>query len=160
MKIQKDLVVTIDYTLTDDKGAVLDASKGQEPLSYLHGNANLINGLETALEGKSVGETFNVSIPPAQAYGEWDREKLMEVEKSQFGKMGDLKVGMQFNASDGENDHLVTVTKIEGKKVTVDSNHPLAGKTLNFDVIVVKVREATKEELSHGHIHGDGGHHH
>jgi FKBP-type peptidyl-prolyl cis-trans isomerase SlyD len=160
MNIQKNAVVTIDYTLTDEKGTILDSSKGEEPLSYLHGNGNIINGLETALEGKSVGEAFQVSIPPEQAYGEWEKEKLMEVEKSQFGKVSDLKVGMQFSASDGENDHLVTVTKIEGKKVTVDSNHPLAGKTLDFDVTVVNVREATKEELSHGHIHGDGGHHH
>ncbi len=101
---------------------------------YLHGNGNLIAGLENALEGKSAGEDFKVSIPPRDAYGEWEKEKLMEVLKSEFGSIDDLKVGTQLSAGDGEEDNLVTITKIDGENVTVDENHPLAGKTLNFDV--------------------------
>ncbi|HWP81515.1 MAG TPA: peptidylprolyl isomerase [Bacteroidota bacterium] len=159
MKIQKDKVVTIDYTLTDELGTLLDTSKGQEPLVYLHGNGNLISGLENALEGKSSGENLKVSIPPAQAYGEWDKNKLVEVPKSQFVGVDELKVGMQFSAKSSAGEQVVTVAKIEGDKVTIDANHPLAGKTLNFDVSVVDVRDATSEELSHGHVHGPGGAH-
>jgi FKBP-type peptidyl-prolyl cis-trans isomerase SlyD len=159
MNVQKDAVVTIEYTLTDELGTVLDTSKGDEPLSYLHGNGNLIAGLEAALEGKTAGESLKVSIPPAQAYGEWQKEKVISVDRGQFQGVEELQVGMQFTASDGVNDHLVTVTKIEGNNVTVDLNHPLAGRTLNFDVSVLNVRAATEEELQHGHVHGPGGHH-
>lgn len=160
MNVQKDAVVTIEYTLTDELGNVLDTSKGDEPLTYLHGNGNLIAGLEAALEGKSAGETFKISLPPNQAYGEWQKEKLVNVDRAQFQGVDELQVGMQFTASDGVNNHVVTVAQIEGNNVTVDLNHPLAGKTLNFDVAIVDVRAATEEELLHGHVHGAGGHHH
>jgi FKBP-type peptidyl-prolyl cis-trans isomerase SlyD len=159
MKIAKDAVVTIDYTLTDNDGHVIDSSKGQEPLTYLHGAGNIIPGLETKLEGKSSGESVKVSVPPAEAYGEWEKEKVVEVTKSQFSGVDKLEVGMQFEVEGDKHAQLVTITKIEGEQVTIDSNHPLAGKTLNFDVTVVNVRAATPDELSHGHVHGPSGHH-
>ncbi|MCK9410035.1 MAG: peptidylprolyl isomerase [Bacteriovoracaceae bacterium] len=160
MKIQKDKVVSIEYTLRDDKGVVLDSSEGHEPLAYLHGNGNLIPGLETQLEGRAANESLKVSVAPADGYGEFDAAQIVSVPRGQFAGVADLAVGMQFTASGPEGQRIVTVTKVEGENVTVDGNHPLAGQTLNFDVKIVEVREATEEEISHGHVHGAGGHHH
>ena len=162
MKIVKNSVVTIDYTLTDNDGHVIDSSRteGQEPLTYLHGAGNIIKGLETKLEGKSTGDAVQVAVPPAEGYGEWDKKKIIEVPKKQFEGVPKLEIGMQFTAESNKGEQLVRVTKIEGEKVTVDANHPLAGKTLNFDVTIKNVRAATPEEIDHGHIHGNGGHHH
>lgn len=159
MKIAKDAVVTIDYTLTDEHGKVLDSSIGQEPLTYLHGAGNLIPGLESQLEGKSKGDEVKISVPPAEAYGDRDERKVLTVAREQFSGVDKLEVGMQFTAGGGQGEYIVTVTRIEGDTVTVDANHPLAGRTLNFDVRVVDVRNATPDELSHGHVHGPGGHH-
>ncbi|HXG37197.1 MAG TPA: peptidylprolyl isomerase [Bacteroidota bacterium] len=159
MKIAKDTVVTIDYTLTDEQGKVMDSSRGQEPLTYLHGAGNLIPGLESQLEGKSKGDEVKISVPPAEAYGERDERKVLTVAREQFRGIDRLEVGMQFAADGGQGEYFVTVTRIDGDMVTVDANHPLAGKTLNFDVRVVDVRQATPDELSHGHVHGPGGHH-
>lgn len=167
MNITKHSVVTIDYTLTDNDGHVIDSSRaeGQEPLTYLHGAGNIIPGLENTLEGKNAGDAVQVSIPPADGYGEWDNKKVTEVPKKQFAGVGKLEIGMQFTAESSHGEQIVTITKIDGDSVTVDANHPLAGKTLNFDVTVVNVRAATPEEIDHGHIHshdghGHGGHHH
>ncbi|MCI0708093.1 MAG: peptidylprolyl isomerase [Ignavibacteriae bacterium] len=159
MKIAKNSVVTIDYTLTDDNGHVIDSSEGQEPLTYLHGAGNIIPGLENTLEGKNTGDAVKVSVPPADGYGEWDEKKITQVSKKQFTGIEKLEVGMEFTVEGDKHDMYVTVTKIEGDKVTVDANYPLAGKTLNFDVTVKNVRAATPDEISHGHIHGPGGHH-
>jgi FKBP-type peptidyl-prolyl cis-trans isomerase SlyD len=159
MKIAKDTVVTIDYTLTDEQGMVMDSSVGQEPLTYLHGAGNLIPGLEAQLEGKSKGDEVKISVPPAEAYGEWDERKVLTVAREQFSGVDKLEVGMQFTAGGAQGEYFVTVTKIDGDRVTVDANHPLAGKTLNFDVRVLDVRSATPDELSHGHVHGPRGHH-
>jgi FKBP-type peptidyl-prolyl cis-trans isomerase SlyD len=159
MKIAKNRVVSIDYTLTEVGGEVLDTSKGREPLSYLHGNGNIIPGLESSLEGKSAGEHLNVTIPPADAYGELDAEKMMDLPREQFAGIAEISIGMQFSARSDRGEQIVTVTSVQDDTITVDANHPLAGKTLNFDVTIVGVREATKEELDHGHVHGPGGHH-
>lgn len=163
MRAEKNKAVSIDYTLTDDGGKVIDTSKGEggRPLTYLHGNHNIVPGLEQALEGKSAGESVKVSVPPEQGYGQKDPRMVQAVPRRAFGGVGDIKPGMQFRAQgpDGQS-QVVTVTKVDAESVTVDANHPLAGQTLNFDVTVVDVRDATQEELDHGHAHGPGGHHH
>ena len=154
MKISKDVVVSIEYTLRDDNGNVLDSSEGGEPLAYLHGNGSLIPGLEAQLEGKAANDALKVVVAPADGYGEFDAAQIVSVPKSQFAGVTDLSVGMQFTASGPEGQQVVTVTKIENDMITVDGNHPLAGQTLTFDVKIINVREATEEELSHGHVHG------
>ena len=154
MQIAKDKVVAIDYTLKDDEGSVLDTSEGKQPLTYLHGANNIIPGLEQALEGKAEGEAVNVRVEPAEAYGERRDELMQAVPRDMFQGVEDLQVGMQFQASgqDGQGT-VVTVTAIEGEQVTVDANHPMAGVALNFDVTVREVREASAEEVEHGHAH-------
>jgi len=160
MQIVKHKVVTIDYTLTDEEGKVLDTSKDSEPLCYIQGIGNLIPGLETALEGKQAGDALNVSVPPEQGYGERDDKLLVSVPRERFDEAGNVEVGMRFQAPTESGMRVVTVVGIEEENVTVDANHPLAGETLNFDVKVVEVRDATEEEIGHGHVHGPGGHEH
>ncbi len=160
MQISKHKVVTLDYTLTNDGGEVLDTSKGQEPLAYIHGTGFMIPGLENALEGKAAGNSFSVTVEPKDGYGERDDELVKVVEQAMFGGVDRLEVGMQFQAETDDGIEMVTVTAMEGDKVTVDGNHPLADVTLNFEVQIVGVREASKEELEHGHVHGAGGHDH
>ena len=160
MHITDQKVVLIDYTLRDEKGAILDSSDGRQPLAYIHGTGNIIPGLEAHLNGKAVGDTLNVIIPPADGYGEYDKTQIMQVPRSRFEGVDELTIGMQFTASTPEGHQVVTITKIENDTVTIDGNHPLAGMTLNFDVKVVEVRDATADEISHGHVHGAGGHHH
>ena len=160
MQISKNKVVTIDYTLTDEQGNVIDSSKGQQPLAYIHGIGNIIPGLEDALEGKQQGDALNVSVAPDQGYGERNEDLLQVIPRSQFVGVDDLAVGMQFQAEGQNGPQVVTISSIAGDEITIDGNHPLAGVTLNFEVEVVGVREADSEELSHGHVHGEGGHHH
>lgn len=160
MQVAKDKVVSIDYTLTDDEGSVLDTSKGRAPLAYLHGAGNIIPGLEKALEGKQAGEQVNVRVAPAEAYGERDEALSQDVPMDMFQGVDNVEPGMRFQAQTSAGVQVVTVTKVENGTVTVDGNHPLAGKPLNFDVNVVDVREATEEELTHGHVHGPEGHEH
>ena len=157
MQVAKDRIVQIDYTLTGDDGQVLDTSKGREPLAYLHGAGNIIPGLESALEGKSTGEQLNVSVAPDQAYGQRSEQMVQAVPRSAFQGVQDLRPGMQFQANTPVGPRVITVVGVQGDQVTVDANHPLAGQTLNFDVRIVDVRDATEEELSHGHAHGSGG---
>jgi FKBP-type peptidyl-prolyl cis-trans isomerase SlyD len=159
MTIQKNSVVTINYSLKDESGDLIESSEGQEPLIYLHGQGNLIPGLETSLEGKSAGDFLSVSIPPEEAYGVWEDSKILSIPRSQFSGVDDIQAGMQFSVHSNVGEQVVTVTNVEAETVTVDANHPLAGKTLNFDVTIVGVREATADELDHGHAHGAGGHH-
>ncbi|WP_128543821.1 FKBP-type peptidyl-prolyl cis-trans isomerase [Larkinella soli] len=156
MEITKHKVAGIHYTLRDNEGNVLDSSEGREPLYYLHGEGNLIPGMENGLEGKSEGDKFQLKITPEEGYGVRDNEMIQEVPISAFGGQP-VKVGMQFHTNQG---HVVTVTKVGLEQVTIDANHPLAGKELNFDVEVVEVRDATVEEVAHGHVHGEGGHDH
>ncbi len=161
MKIEKHKVVSIDYTLKDDYGNIIDSSRGGEPLAYIQGMGNLIPGLEDALEGNAKGDRLSVSVPPERGYGVRDDRLIHVLRKDQFEGVDELEVGMQFHAhADNGSVQTVVVTKIEGDNVTIDGNHPLAGKNLHFEVAVVEVRDATKEEMDHGHVHGPGGHHH
>jgi FKBP-type peptidyl-prolyl cis-trans isomerase SlyD len=160
VKIEADRVVTIHYTLKDDGGAVLDSSAGGEPLAYIQGHGNLVPGLERALEGQEDGKTVAVVVAPADGYGERDESLLQRVPKRALQGAGELKKGMQFQARTDDGMRLFTVTAVVGDMVTLDGNHPLADQTLHFDVQIVGVREATTEELEHGHVHGAGGHHH
>ncbi|MFP4329163.1 MAG: FKBP-type peptidyl-prolyl cis-trans isomerase [Alkalispirochaetaceae bacterium] len=154
MKVEKNKVVSINYTLTDDSGEVLDSSEGGEPLAYLHGQGNLIPGLETELEGKSEGDNFRTAIDPADGYGEYNDALIAEVPRDRFTGVDEINVGMEFQAqtSDGGS-QIVRVTEVSDEAVKVDANHPLAGQTLHFDVTVAGVRDATEEELEHGHVH-------
>lgn len=158
MQITDNTAVQIHYTLTNLTGEQLDSSRGDEPLSYLHGAGNIIPGLEAALSGKAVGDTLTVTIPPEDAYGEIDAAMVQVVSKRMFDGM-DVEVGMQFHADVSHGSGIITVTEISGDDVTVDGNHPLAGETLVFDVEVVDVRPASADEIAHGHIHGAGCHH-
>ena len=156
MQISKNKVAAIHYTLRDNKGTVIDSSQGREPLQYLHGAGNLIIGMEEGLEGRTKGDKFNLKINPAKGYGEKDETLVQKVPRSAFGGQ-EVKTGMRFSTNQGG---VVTVTNVGLESITVDGNHPLAGVELNFDVEVMEVREATSEEISHGHVHGPGGHHH
>lgn len=160
MQIAKNTVVSIDYTLTDDNGEVLDTSKGAEPLMYVQGIGNLIPGLENALEGKQPGDEFKISIPPEDAYGLRDEDNVEEVPLDAFQGDDELEVGMQVEVQHDHGTHVMTIAAIGEETLTLDANHPLAGETLNFDVKVIDVRAATAEELQHGHAHGGDGHHH
>ena len=160
MDIAADRVVLIHYTLKDDGGAVIDSSAGGEPLAYIQGHGNLVIGLEKALEGKPEGSQVAISVDPAEGYGTHDPSLIQRVPKRSLQGAGAIKKGMQFQAQSGGGMRLFTVTAVVGDMVTLDGNHPLADKTLHFDVQVVGVREATADELEHGHVHGAGGHHH
>ena len=161
MQITKNTVATIDYTLTNSDGQVLDTSKGAQPLTYLHGVGGIIPGLENALEGKSKGEQVVVTIQPEQAYGQRNDQLIQEVPRKAFQGVQNIQPGMQFRAQGPQGQmQVVTVVGVQDDTVRVDANHPLAGVTLNFDVNVVDVREATQDELAHGHVHGPGGHSH
>lgn len=157
MKISKEKVVSIEYTLKDPNGEIIDTSDGRAPLDYVHGCGNIIQGLESALEGKSAGDELSVIIPPEEAYGPRDEALAQSMDKKIFEADEELEIGMQFQAPTEQGMMIVTITGIDGDNVTIDSNHPLAGVTLNFDVAVVEVRDATEEELGHGHAHGSGG---
>jgi FKBP-type peptidyl-prolyl cis-trans isomerase SlyD len=160
VEITADRVVTIHYTLKDDNGAVLDSSAGGEPLAYIQGHGNLVSGLEKALEGKQDGDTLAVSVAPADGYGIRDEALIQRVPKRSLQGSGQIKKGMQFQARTDGGMRTFTVTAVIGDMVTLDGNHPLADQTLHFDIEIVGVREATTEELEHGHVHGAGGHHH
>ena len=159
MAIGTDSVVSIHYTLKDDTGTVLDRSETGEPLAYLHGHGKLIAGLEQELTGKNSGDELTVTVPAAQGYGEYDESLVQSVPRRSLRGIKDVKVGMRLHAQSAEGTQALTVTKILGDMVTLDGNHPLAGKSLHFDVRIEEVRAATEEELSHGHVHGPHGHH-
>jgi FKBP-type peptidyl-prolyl cis-trans isomerase SlyD len=160
MSISQDQVVSIHYTLTDESGKVIDSSAGGEPLMYLHGHGALIAGLERELTGKSTGDRLTVNIAPADGYGEYDRGLVQQVPRRALKGIANVQVGMRLQAQTPEGPRPVTVTHLSGDMVTLDGNHPLAGKKLHFDVEVAAVRAATAEELTHGHVHGPGDHHH
>ena len=161
MTIENNKVASIDYTLTNDTGETLDTSVGKEPLKYIQGLQNIIPGLEKALEGKSTGEKLTVTVPPEEAYGTSSPASIQTVSKEVFQGVDNIDVGMQFQAQgEGGQPIIVTVTKVEDDQVTIDGNHPLADQTLTFDVEIKEVRDATEEELEHGHVHGIGGHQH
>jgi FKBP-type peptidyl-prolyl cis-trans isomerase SlyD len=159
MNIEKNKIALIEYTLTDTKGEVMDASDGN-PLAYLHGHSNLIPGLEKELEGKTTGDKFKITVPATEAYGERVDALIQTVPNDMFQGVDNLEVGMRFEAQSEQGMHSVEITAIEGDNVTVDGNHPMAGQELTFDVEIIEVRDATAEEVEHGHAHGAGGHQH
>ncbi|MGP1595154.1 MAG: FKBP-type peptidyl-prolyl cis-trans isomerase [Treponema sp.] len=166
MKITKDCLVTLEYTLKDEAQEILDSSEKLGPLDYLHGYNFLISGLERTLEGKEEGEAFSLTVAPEDGYGLINEDMVFEVNRSQFPPEVTLEVGMEFDADN----HPVRITAIEGDTITVDANHPLAGETLYFDVKIVSVRTATEEEIAAalepltecscgcGHDHHEHGH--
>jgi len=156
MQIAKHKVASIHYTLTDNDGKVLDSSSGREPLHYIQGIGNLIPGMEEGLEGKKQGDKVNLKVSPEKGYGVKSDELIQKVPRSAFGDQK-IEKGMQFQTNQGG---VVTVTNVGLSEITVDANHPLAGVELNFAVEVLSIREATEDELAHGHVHGPGGHHH
>lgn len=160
MQIAENTAVAFHYTLTNDAGEVLDSSNGREPLAYLHGSGSIVPGLENAMEGRAIGDKFEVKVAPAEGYGEHHEGMVQAVPRSAFQGVDQIEVGMQFQASGPQGAMSVTVTAVSDDEVTVDGNHPLAGQTLNFAIEVVSVREASAEEMAHGHIHGPGGHQH
>ena len=157
--IANDLVVSFNYKLTNAEGETLDQSQA-EPLAYLHGAGNIIPGLEKALEGKAVGDKFTVNVPAAEGYGEYNADLVQEVPAQMFQGVENIEAGMQFQAQTDDGVQIVTVKSVEGDNIIVDANFPLAGQDLTFDVEIVSIREASQEELDHGHVHGAGGHHH
>ncbi|MCG5053369.1 MAG: peptidylprolyl isomerase [Myxococcales bacterium] len=160
MKVAAQKVVTITYTLKDEKGEVLDTSEGREPMAYLHGAANIVPGLEAALEGKEAGESLEVTLPPEQGYGVRDEQAIRNVATRKLSPDRKVAVGERYRVSTPEGGRIVTVLSVKGDYATIDANHPLAGITLHFAVSVVDVRDASAEEVAHGHVHTPGAHHH
>lgn len=160
MVIGDQCVVSFDYTLTDTDGNVIDSSDGREPLSYLHGAGNILPALESELSGKSTGDEFSTVIEPENGYGVRDNSLVGQVPLSDLEGIPNLEVGAQLEAETPEGPRVVVVTAVNDDSVTIDANHPLAGVTLHFAVKVAEIREATPEELEHGHAHGPGGHNH
>ena len=160
MQIAERTVASFHYTLTNDAGDVLDSSQGREPLTYLHGASNIVPGLESQMSGRVAGDRFDADVAAAEGYGEYVAELVQVVPRASFAGIDDLAVGMQFQAQTGQGALPVVITEIDGDDVTVDGNHPLAGETLHFAIEIVEVREASVEEVLHGHVHGAGGHHH
>lgn len=152
-------VVTIHYKLTSTEGDVIDKS-GDEPLAYLHGEGNIVPGLEKQIEGRAAGDKFRATVKPEDGYGPRIPGGPRAVPRSAFPDDVEVQPGMQFATQTPDGQVLpLWVVKVEGDEVYIDPNHPLAGETLHFDIEVVGVRDATEDEQSHGHVHGPGGHH-
>jgi FKBP-type peptidyl-prolyl cis-trans isomerase SlyD len=160
MQIAERTVASFHYTLTDDAGTVIDSSSGGEPLTYLHGVGGIVPGLEKAMEGRAPGDRFDVVVSPEEGYGTPNEMLIQVVPREAFQGVDDIQPGMHFQAQTPQGAISVAVTKVEDGMVTVDGNHPLAGQTLHFAIEVVDVRDASVEEVVHGHVHGPGGHHH
>jgi FKBP-type peptidyl-prolyl cis-trans isomerase SlyD len=160
VQVEKNRIVSLHYTLRDEQGQVVDTSSGRAPLTYLHGKGNIIPGLEQALAGRSAGDKLDVTVAPEAGYGLRDERLVQIVARAKFGEVQDLAPGMQVRASGPQGARLVTVVRVDRDFVTVDGNHPLAGRTLHFSLEIAEVRKATHEEIAHGHAHGPGGHHH
>jgi FKBP-type peptidyl-prolyl cis-trans isomerase SlyD len=159
VQIAAQKVVSLEYTLKDDSGGVIDSSQGRPPLTYIHGSGAIVSGLEQALEGKSEGDSLDVSLTPAQGYGERDPRLVQNIPVRKLPERK-AEVGMTFKVDTGEGPRLLVVNAVKGDYATVDANHPLAGMNLHFQVKVTEVRDATEQELQHGHVHGPHGHDH
>jgi len=159
MKIASKTAVAIEFTLKDDQGEVIETSVGREPLWYLQGMGNLVPGLETALDGKDVGDTVDVKLPPKDAYGERDEKEVRKVPLRKI-KAPRVQVGGRYQMQADDGLRIVQVKAVTGDYAQVDGNHPLAGQTLHFVVKVIEVRDATADEQEHGHVHPPGGHGH
>ena len=161
MTIAPQKVATIHYEVSDSANdEIIDSSEGAEPMTYLHGARNIIPGLEQALEGKVTGDEVEVVVEPADAYGEHSEDRIQQVPRQAFEGMDKVEVGMNVTAQTDQGAITLLVTEVGEESVTVDANHPLAGKTLRFKVSVEEVRDASEEEIAHGHVHGPGGHDH
>ena len=161
--ISKGKVVSLAYRLTNDAGEELDKSDKSDPFNYLHGSKQVISGLESAVETMKVGDKKKVTVKASDGYGELNPKLKFTLDRSSFPKDVALEEGMQFEANltdEGDEAEVFTISSIKGDQIEVDGNHPLAGMTLHFDVEVLEVREATKEEITHGHAHDGDGHHH
>ena len=159
MKISQNKVATLSYTLKDDDGKIIDKADENSPFLYMHGTGGIIKGLENALEDKEVGNDFNIIIAPEDAYGEHDPKLTEAVPRKMFEGITDeeMVAGAQFHASTAQGTQVITVASIDGDMINIDANHPLAGETLHFEVAVKEIREATEEEIAHGHPHPPGG---
>lgn len=161
MPIESNKVVTMNFTLTDDDGNVLDSTDHGGPFSYLSGNNNILPKLEEAVNNMIIGTRKNIRLDAVDAYGQYNEQIVQVVGKDNFPEDFVLEVGMEYLASNPDGVQMpFTIINVEGEEVTIDFNHPLAGKNLNFDVELLDVRDATAEEIAHGHVHGPGGHHH
>jgi FKBP-type peptidyl-prolyl cis-trans isomerase SlyD len=158
--VAKGKVVSFHYTLSDETGEQLETSRERQPMSYLHGARNIIPGLEKALEGRSAGDSFQVTVAPAEAYGERNEGNFQRIPAKHFQDPRRLEPGQLVSIQTRQGPVQAVVRKVGRFNVDVDANHPLAGKTLTFDVEVMDVRDATEEESTHGHVHGPGGVHH
>lgn len=161
MALMTNKVITINYTLKDKEGNLLDSTDNGGPFSFITGNMQVLPGLEEALVSMIIGSKKNIKLAAADAYGEYDENAIQKVNRSLFPEEAELETGMTYFAHSPEGQHFqFVITKIENDDITVNFNHPLAGKNLEFDVELLDVRDATPEEISHGHVHGPGGHHH
>lgn len=158
MKVAKDHAVQFDYEVRNSRSELLDSSADGAPMAYVHGYASIIPGLEKMLEGKGLGEEFSVIVPPVEAYGLRDERRMGQVDRSIFPAGAEIKPGMRFRATSEHGTDSVVVVSVDGDKVTVDANHPLAGETLNFKVTIRDIRPATAEEIAHGHVHHEHAH--
>jgi FKBP-type peptidyl-prolyl cis-trans isomerase SlyD len=159
-KIADNKVVSIAYQLTDEQGKIIDEAGEEQPFAFIFGTGSVVPGLESALDGKQLGDSFKVALAPNEAFGERDEALVSEVGIDRFAGVPEVAPGMQFQTTHEEHTLIVHVTDVDGDRVTIDGNHPLAGMTLEFDVTVVAVRAATPEEIDHGHVHLPGAHHH
>jgi FKBP-type peptidyl-prolyl cis-trans isomerase SlyD len=153
-------VIGFHYTLTDNTGSVIDSSEGQEPLVFLEQSHQIIPGLEKVLVLMNVGDKRKIEVKAADAYGDVNQELVINVKRSQFPPDANLQVGDQFQVNEDAHSPIFTIIKLNTEEVTVDGNHPMAGKDLFFDVEITTVRNATEEEMAHGHAHGEHGHGH
>jgi FKBP-type peptidyl-prolyl cis-trans isomerase SlyD len=160
MRIERGRVVTMHYTLRDESGSTVESSRGKDPLTFLHGYGQIIPGLERALDGNEAGHATTVTVAPRDAYGERDPRAVIRAERASFPKGMTIAPGVEVAAETPDGELSFVIVSIEGDEVVLDANHPMAGKTLTFDVEVLGVRAATAEEISHGHVHGPGGHGH
>jgi len=161
MALQEKKVVTFNYTLKDENGEVLDSTEKGGPFSFVTGNKQVLPRLEDALSSMIIGSKKNIKLAATDAYGEYDEGAVQKVKRNLFPEEAELEIGSSYFAHSPEGQHLqFIVTEIENDDITVNFNHPLAGKNLEFDVELMDVRDATPEEISHGHVHGPGGHHH
>ena len=157
MQIEKSKVVSFHYSLSNTEGEQLESSRERDPMSYLHGASNIIPGLEKEMEGKSAGDSFEVTIAPADAYGERNEAHVQRIPVKHFKSARGLEPGQMVSLQTKQGQVQAVIVKVGRFNVDVDANHPLAGQTLTFDVEITEVRDATEEEISHGHVHGPGG---
>jgi FKBP-type peptidyl-prolyl cis-trans isomerase SlyD len=161
MTIAENKVVTMDYKVVDtNSGELIDSSENGQPMTYLHGAQNIVPGLEKALTGKAVGDELEVNVAPEEAYGERSEEGVQQVPVSAFEGMEKVEPGMAVTAETPDGPLNLVITEVDGDTVTVDANHPMAGKSLTFNVKIADIRDASEEEMAHGHAHGPDGHHH